>query len=186
MDNIIKKIKLANRIYQMGQIASAQGRPLYPLNLDNLGDPNMSLYNDVPDEEEEPIECGYEIGNSYDLDDDEEDFMDDDDSDYWDEVDVDEDFDDEDVDLDDEEDFYGDPEEPYDGNWIIEQQGKIMLVLTRRRGESIEIAPDIKVTIIDIKNGSVRVGIDAPKDIKILRTELVSPPIEPYCGVIND
>ncbi len=37
-----------------------------------------------------------------------------------------------------------------------------MLILTRRVGETIHIGPDVVVTITDLKNGQVRVGIDAP------------------------
>ena len=48
-----------------------------------------------------------------------------------------------------------------------------MLVLTRRFGESIRIGDDIRVTIIDRDhNHQVRVGIEAPKHISILREEL--------------
>jgi carbon storage regulator len=50
-----------------------------------------------------------------------------------------------------------------------------MLVLSRRTDETIEIEPNIRVTILDIRNGIVRVGIDAPKDQKILRGELIQP-----------
>ena len=48
-----------------------------------------------------------------------------------------------------------------------------MLVLTRRFGESIRIGDDIRVTIIDRDHvGQIRVGIQAPKNISILREEL--------------
>ena len=47
------------------------------------------------------------------------------------------------------------------------------LVLTRHVGQSIIIGDDVKITLTKIEGAeSVKVGIDAPKDIKILRAEL--------------
>ena len=48
-----------------------------------------------------------------------------------------------------------------------------MLVLTRRVDESIQIGPDITITVVRIGPGSVRIGIEAGKDVTILRAELV-------------
>ena len=48
-----------------------------------------------------------------------------------------------------------------------------MLILRRKSGESIVIGDDIKVTVLDINEGSVRLAIDAPKAIPILRNELL-------------
>ena len=48
-----------------------------------------------------------------------------------------------------------------------------MLVLTRKRDEKIIVDDKIIITIVEIKPGSVRVGIEAPKDVKILREEVV-------------
>lgn len=47
-----------------------------------------------------------------------------------------------------------------------------MLVLTRKKNESIIIGDNIKVEILDIKGDKVKLGIIAPKDLKILRDEL--------------
>ena len=47
-----------------------------------------------------------------------------------------------------------------------------MLVLTRRPGESIVVGQDIVVTVIEIKGGQVRIGIDAPRDIDVYREEI--------------
>lgn len=47
-----------------------------------------------------------------------------------------------------------------------------MLVLSRRVNQII-IAGDIRIMIVDVRNGTVRVGIDAPPEVKILREELV-------------
>ena len=47
-----------------------------------------------------------------------------------------------------------------------------MLVLTRKKFESIAIGPDIVITIIKIDGNKVRVGIEAPAELRILRVEL--------------
>lgn len=51
-----------------------------------------------------------------------------------------------------------------------------MLVLSRKGGESILIGNDIKITFVRTGRGSVRVGIDAPRDMEIVREELVNKP----------
>ncbi|GGM51657.1 carbon storage regulator CsrA [Microbacterium saperdae] len=48
-----------------------------------------------------------------------------------------------------------------------------MLVLTRRANESIVIGDDITVTILAVTPGGVRIGIDAPRDTRINRAEIV-------------
>lgn len=47
-----------------------------------------------------------------------------------------------------------------------------MLVLTRKENETICIGDDIRLTIMEIRGGNVRVGIEAPKDVSIHRLEL--------------
>lgn len=47
-----------------------------------------------------------------------------------------------------------------------------MLVLTRRPGESIVVGEDIVVTVIEIKGGQVRIGIDAPREVDVYREEI--------------
>ena len=47
-----------------------------------------------------------------------------------------------------------------------------MLVLTRGRQESILIG-DVRVTVIQVGRGKVRIGIEAPKDTPVMRAELV-------------
>ncbi len=47
-----------------------------------------------------------------------------------------------------------------------------MLILTRKLGESIIIEDNIKVTVIDINNQQIKLGIDAPKHITINREEV--------------
>jgi carbon storage regulator len=48
-----------------------------------------------------------------------------------------------------------------------------MLVLTRKAGERIVIGDDIVVTILDARGDGVRIGIDAPKGVKIQREEVL-------------
>lgn len=47
-----------------------------------------------------------------------------------------------------------------------------MLVLTRRLGETIIIADNIKITVVDIEGRQVKIGIEAPKDVTIFREEV--------------
>jgi carbon storage regulator len=47
-----------------------------------------------------------------------------------------------------------------------------MLVLQRSEGESISIGENVKVTVTVIRGRYVKIGIDAPKDVSIVRSEL--------------
>ena len=47
-----------------------------------------------------------------------------------------------------------------------------MLIITRKKGESLMIGDDIEIIISKIDDGSVKIGINAPRDIEILRKEL--------------
>lgn len=51
-----------------------------------------------------------------------------------------------------------------------------MLVITRKPNESIEIGSEIKVTVLSSSRNSVKIGIEAPPDLLVLRNEL-----EPHC-----
>lgn len=48
-----------------------------------------------------------------------------------------------------------------------------MLVLTRRLGERILIGNDIWVMVVSIDRGKVRIGVDAPEDVTVVREELL-------------
>jgi carbon storage regulator len=50
----------------------------------------------------------------------------------------------------------------------------IMLVLSRRIGEEIVIADEIRVAIIGVKGQRVRVGITAPRSVTVARSELLA------------
>lgn len=56
-----------------------------------------------------------------------------------------------------------------------------MLVLARKYGERILIGDDIVVTAVEVRSGVVRIGIDAAKEMPIVRTELL-PPGHKYYG----
>ena len=47
-----------------------------------------------------------------------------------------------------------------------------MLVITRKSSESILIGNDIRVTVLEISEGKVKIGIEAPKHVNIVRTEV--------------
>ncbi|AKN33913.1 carbon storage regulator [Clostridium carboxidivorans P7] len=47
-----------------------------------------------------------------------------------------------------------------------------MLVISRKKGESILLGKDIEITVVKIDDSSVKLSISAPKNITILRKEL--------------
>ena len=49
-----------------------------------------------------------------------------------------------------------------------------MLVLTRRTGETICVGDDIEVEVLEVRPGVVRLGIRAPRQVRVLRAELVA------------
>lgn len=51
-----------------------------------------------------------------------------------------------------------------------------MLVLSRKPSERIRIGDDVTITIVRIGPNAVKVGIDAPKSLPIVREELLPPP----------
>ncbi|MDT0156353.1 carbon storage regulator CsrA [Microbacterium sp. ARD32] len=61
-----------------------------------------------------------------------------------------------------------------------------MLVLTRRIGESLLIGDDIEVTLLDIKGDSVRIGINAPRETRIQRAEIVQAVVAENTAAASD
>ena len=49
-----------------------------------------------------------------------------------------------------------------------------MLVISRKQGESLYLSDNIKITIVSVTGDKAVIGIDAPKDIKIVREELAA------------
>lgn len=47
-----------------------------------------------------------------------------------------------------------------------------MLVLTRKSGESLYLGDDIIITVVDVRKGQVKIGVNAPDSVKIYRKEL--------------
>jgi carbon storage regulator len=47
-----------------------------------------------------------------------------------------------------------------------------MLILTRKVSEVIVLDAAIKITVVDIQGNQVRIGVDAPGDVKVYREEL--------------
>ncbi len=47
-----------------------------------------------------------------------------------------------------------------------------MLVLTRKLGESIWVGDNVEIHVLECHSGGVKLGIDAPKDVLILRSEI--------------
>ena len=48
-----------------------------------------------------------------------------------------------------------------------------MLVLSRKPNEGIYIGNDIKVTVVEVKGNQVKIGITAPRDVRIYREEIL-------------
>ncbi len=48
-----------------------------------------------------------------------------------------------------------------------------MLVLTRKLNQSITIGENIKISVLSIEGDRVSIGVDAPRDVRIFRSELI-------------
>ncbi len=53
-----------------------------------------------------------------------------------------------------------------------EQEGFAMLVLSRKKNESIVINDDITIVVVEIRGDKVRLGIEAPKEVPVHRREV--------------
>ena len=53
-----------------------------------------------------------------------------------------------------------------------------MLVLSRKQDEGIYIGHDIKITIVEVNGGQVKIGVSAPSDVSIFREEVINKIIE--------
>ena len=47
-----------------------------------------------------------------------------------------------------------------------------MLILSRKVGESIQIDHDVKIVVLETKGNQVRLGIEAPDEVKVHRSEI--------------
>ena len=51
-----------------------------------------------------------------------------------------------------------------------------MLILTRRVGEAVHIGNNITLRVLGVKGGQVRIGFDVPKEVNVIRTEMLNKP----------
>lgn len=49
-----------------------------------------------------------------------------------------------------------------------------MLILTRKPGESIILGDNIEIKVLEVSDSRVKLGIEAPRDVKVLRKEVIS------------
>ena len=61
-----------------------------------------------------------------------------------------------------------------------------MLVLTRKRQEQVRIGDNITLTVLRIKGNTVRVGIEAPRDVRVVRGELPPKDSEVALEVVHE
>ncbi len=59
-----------------------------------------------------------------------------------------------------------------------------MLVLSRKSMQRIQIGGSVVVTVLEIRGNTVRIGIDAPKEIHVLRSELLEVTTELPAGFV--
>ena len=57
-----------------------------------------------------------------------------------------------------------------------------MLVLNRKIGEKVYIGDNIIVTVVNIDRGRITLGFEAPRDVPILRAELLPPAASPVAA----
>ena len=57
-------------------------------------------------------------------------------------------------------------------SYDVNSKEKVMLILTRRVGESLIIGDDVIVNVLGVKGNQVRIGVDAPKKISVHREEI--------------
>ncbi len=61
-----------------------------------------------------------------------------------------------------------------------------MLVLTRKISEEIRIGDDVVIKVIKTGKGAVKIGIDAPSNVRVVRGELLKEVVEPAVSVLPD
>lgn len=54
----------------------------------------------------------------------------------------------------------------------ISHRGRLMLILTRRVGETLVVGDDVTVTVLGVKGNQVRLGVNAPDDVSVHRQEI--------------
>ena len=61
-----------------------------------------------------------------------------------------------------------------------------MLVLTRKPQERVHVGNNITLTIVSVKGNAVRIGIDAPQDVRILRGEIAEREAAPVGEAVGE
>lgn len=61
-----------------------------------------------------------------------------------------------------------------------------MLILNRKEGESIIIGDNVEVLILEIQEGRIKIGIEAPKDVNILRKEVYDSVVEENKNAVSN
>lgn len=61
-----------------------------------------------------------------------------------------------------------------------------MLVLTRKKGQTVIIGGEIRITVADVSGDSVRIGIEAPSHMEIYREEIYKAILEENSSAIAD
>ena len=56
---------------------------------------------------------------------------------------------------------------------LLPRKGQVMLVLSRKKSESVVINDDIVITVVEVRGDKVRLGIQAPREIPVHRKEVL-------------
>lgn len=60
-----------------------------------------------------------------------------------------------------------------------------MLVLTRKAGESIVIGNEVVITVLEVRGGQIRLGVDAPRNLAVHRAEIYQQVMEENQNAAN-
>ena len=60
----------------------------------------------------------------------------------------------------------------YDGATCPKAGERVMLILTRRAGETLVIGEDVRVKVLEVKGQQVRIGVTAPREVAVHREEI--------------